>query len=73
MTHLEYKKIYKEKQFIGRGNFGKSMMLLLLCFIEIAYSIGSATLVERIDTKCNYIAKKIILTNLDSKQQEAAL
>ncbi|KAL4510507.1 hypothetical protein ABPG72_004661 [Tetrahymena utriculariae] len=55
MAQKEYKKLYKEIEVIGRGNF------------------GSATLVEKLDNKKQYIAKKIVLSSLNPKQQDSAL
>lgn len=62
----EFKKLYREKEVIGRGNFG--MYSKCISWILTSLLKGSATLVEKIDNKNEYIAKKIVLSSLNPKQ-----
>ncbi len=67
-----YKSQYKEKEIIGRGNFGKIFFYYLLVkkkHNEKNYFPGSATLVQdNADSKI-YIAKKIVLAGLKDKEK----
>lgn len=56
---MAYQTLYRELAIIGRGNFGKTYL-------------GAAILVEHLQERTKYVAKKIILAGLSEKEVEGA-
>ena len=69
-----YDTTYEELQCIGRGNFGKWLIFRFHSVdIEWLICVGSAWLVRHVEENAKYVAKKVVLEGLGTKEQASCM